>query len=437
MVTKATRDVLDLSIRPVLDADINGGTIDGTTIGATTPSTGEFTTLEATSTMSLANGAVGTPSLTFSTDPNTGIYRVGEGQLGIAADGVAMLRVQNNNSGANASVVLSSTDALQMVSGTTAQRPSVPVNGMMRYNSTLGEFEGYENGAWATLSTTELYTVLQPLLNPVSVQTDFYVDSVTGNDSTGNGTTGSPFKTINRAFQVGNDTSNIFLSAITIHAQGSFTGTEYKSSNSGNIKNVTLREWTSPITMLYGDTDFIQGLSVSDDRKITIVDDVIFQCTGGGGLITNAIRVNNGGQVVVTGNLSFTGSTSTGAIFATLADSTINLDRAAITINMPQIDAILSTLGGSIIMVSSTINTAASVTVVSASLKNLAGGLIHFTAYPSDISSEFFNQGNVTGKKWDNTGASNITATQPGGITIPGTSVGTSTVSGTVEPDVT
>ena len=39
------------------------------------------------------------------------------------------------------------TGAVQVTSGTTAQRPTA-VNGMIRYNSTTSSFEGYENGAW-------------------------------------------------------------------------------------------------------------------------------------------------------------------------------------------------------------------------------------------------------------------------------------------------
>lgn len=48
MTTKVTRDVLDGSVRPITDIDINGGTIDGTPIGATTPSTGAFTSVNST-----------------------------------------------------------------------------------------------------------------------------------------------------------------------------------------------------------------------------------------------------------------------------------------------------------------------------------------------------------------------------------------------------
>ena len=43
-------------------------------------------------------------------------------------------------------VVFNSTGAITVPNGTTAQRPSVPVNGMVRYNTTIARFEGYANG---------------------------------------------------------------------------------------------------------------------------------------------------------------------------------------------------------------------------------------------------------------------------------------------------
>ncbi|MBI2234591.1 MAG: hypothetical protein HYU57_06355 [Micavibrio aeruginosavorus] len=43
------------------------------------------------------------------------------------------------------------TDAIVFPSGTTAQRPGTPVNGMTRYNSTTGKFEAYQAGAWVDM----------------------------------------------------------------------------------------------------------------------------------------------------------------------------------------------------------------------------------------------------------------------------------------------
>ena len=42
-------------------------------------------------------------------------------------------------------------DAIDIPSGTTAQRPSSPSNGMIRYNTTANEVEAYVDGGWSTL----------------------------------------------------------------------------------------------------------------------------------------------------------------------------------------------------------------------------------------------------------------------------------------------
>ena len=44
---------------------------------------------------------------------------------------------------------VSSTDAIRIPSGTTAQRPGSPANGDIRYNSTLSTIDGYSGAAWA------------------------------------------------------------------------------------------------------------------------------------------------------------------------------------------------------------------------------------------------------------------------------------------------
>ena len=48
---------------------------------------------------------------------------------------------------------ISSTDAVRISSGTTAQRPGSPAHGDLRYNSTLSTIEGYSNSAWANLAS--------------------------------------------------------------------------------------------------------------------------------------------------------------------------------------------------------------------------------------------------------------------------------------------
>jgi hypothetical protein len=48
-------------------------------------------------------------------------------------------------------VILGTTTALELPDGTTAQRPGSPVNGMIRYNTTLNQFEGYKASAWGAI----------------------------------------------------------------------------------------------------------------------------------------------------------------------------------------------------------------------------------------------------------------------------------------------
>jgi hypothetical protein len=48
-------------------------------------------------------------------------------------------------------VTFNSTGAITVPNGTTAQRPAVPINGMIRYNTTIARFEGYANG-WVAFS---------------------------------------------------------------------------------------------------------------------------------------------------------------------------------------------------------------------------------------------------------------------------------------------
>lgn len=48
-------------------------------------------------------------------------------------------------------VALSGTGYLDLPVGTTAQRPGSPSSGMIRFNSTLGQFEGHNGTAWGQL----------------------------------------------------------------------------------------------------------------------------------------------------------------------------------------------------------------------------------------------------------------------------------------------
>ena len=64
-----------------------GGSIDNTPIGATTPSTGAFTTLSATGVATFAAGTVALPPITTSGDTNTGVYFPAADTVGVTTGG--------------------------------------------------------------------------------------------------------------------------------------------------------------------------------------------------------------------------------------------------------------------------------------------------------------------------------------------------------------
>lgn len=79
------------------------------------------------------------------------------GQLRKKGSADANLTFQTNSTNAvvidasqNANFV--STGGTTIPRGTTAQRPSSPVNGMVRYNTTTLKIEGYANNTWVAFT---------------------------------------------------------------------------------------------------------------------------------------------------------------------------------------------------------------------------------------------------------------------------------------------
>ena len=61
---------------------------------------------------------------------------------------------------ATGNVTFSGTGATKLQSGTTAQRPGTPADGMIRYNSDEDSFEGYIDGAWGGISGAQANGVI-------------------------------------------------------------------------------------------------------------------------------------------------------------------------------------------------------------------------------------------------------------------------------------
>ena len=132
---------------------IDGGTVDNSVIGGSTPAAGTFTTLTANTSI----------TGTLATAAQTNITSVGTlGSLTVSGDltidtSTLVVDSTNNRVGildATPAVSLdagSATDAIFVPKGTTAQRPT-GVDGYFRYNTDDAQFEGYADGAWGAIA---------------------------------------------------------------------------------------------------------------------------------------------------------------------------------------------------------------------------------------------------------------------------------------------
>ena len=97
---------------------ITGGSINGTTIGATTASTGAFTTLGATGVATFSAGTVSAPAITTTGDTNTGIFFPAADTIAFTEGGVESMRITSTG---NVGIGASSTSAFFNGSNTAAK----------------------------------------------------------------------------------------------------------------------------------------------------------------------------------------------------------------------------------------------------------------------------------------------------------------------------
>jgi hypothetical protein len=135
-------------------ATITGGTINGTSVGASTASTGRFTSLEATGNTILGD-AVGD---TITANAGT-------------------LNIPNN-------LVFNSTGSVTLPNGTTGQQPSPPTVGMIRYNSSTDSFEGYTTAkGWGAIgggnsTNTGFWQNIQTITTNEAIDSGYNASSV-------------------------------------------------------------------------------------------------------------------------------------------------------------------------------------------------------------------------------------------------------------------
>jgi hypothetical protein len=128
---------------------INGGALGTPSSGTLTNATGLPLTTGVTGTLPVGNGGTGIASLTAGYIPfGNGTSAFGSSANLFWDNGATRLGVGTNAPAVTFAV--SSTDAILIPNGTTAQRPTGAA-GYLRFNSTTGQFEGYNGSAWSSV----------------------------------------------------------------------------------------------------------------------------------------------------------------------------------------------------------------------------------------------------------------------------------------------
>jgi hypothetical protein len=246
----------------------------------------------------------------------------------------------------NANVIMGVTDSLIVPTGTTAQQPGnvsntvtiTPVNGMIRYNNTTNEFEGYQSGTWRRFRFKEAGQITQQNLGagdssqiyfgPLSPLTPsvvasgatwggqnilVVVENVLQLNSTNytiiQGTSGAPF-TIGDAADVG-----------TLSVEGS---TSSKTLYFNTSLDVTTASWTSNVATLTLTNTSSSGQPFAIGATITVTGmnpsgyNGVYTVTGGSATTVTYALLSDPGTFQYAGTVTASGSTS--AMFPSLSN---------------------------------------------------------------------------------------------------------------------
>jgi hypothetical protein len=238
---------------------ITGGTINGTSVGATTASTGRFTALEVT---------------------NTSIF------TGLGA--------------------FNGTGALKIPVGTTVQRPT-PATGMIRYDSTLNEFQGYYASSWGSIGGVAAGSNTQVQYNNSGV--------LAGSSAfTFNGTT----LTIPKIEFASSNTPSL-----TNYQGGAITsGTTVASTSGTSIDFTSIPSWVKRITVMFNgvSTNGTSNVQIQIGNGSFVTSGYASIASGFGGASSTTLNFSSG---IVTGDSGTAAMNRHGNVYLTTLGSNV------------------------------------------------------------------------------------------------------------------
>lgn len=105
------------------------------------------------------NGTSSSPSFSFQSENNTGIYLSGSNNLSLSVNGSNSITVRENST-SNPTLTVHGTSSIALPSGTTSSRPTSTIAGQFRYNSSIssGSLEFRDSTTWRILLDNVNYT---------------------------------------------------------------------------------------------------------------------------------------------------------------------------------------------------------------------------------------------------------------------------------------
>ena len=228
---------------------------------------------------------------------------------------------------------------LQVPTGTTAQRPWVPANGMIRYNSTLSSFEGYASSAWSSLGGVKAvdgytYILAETSAGASNGDLDFYAENSGGNAATQVGQwnrtnlkdyTGTIVgtQTTQNVFNATATTVNAFGAGTTIGV-GSTTGTltlnnptvvgSQTTQNLWNTVATTVNAFGASTATTIGATSGSLTLRnptiVSSSNSVTLFNTVATTMNFAGAATTLALGASTGTATIANPTVTLTNATA-------------------------------------------------------------------------------------------------------------------------------
>jgi hypothetical protein len=176
----------------------------------------------------------------------TGITNVGTlGVLSVTGNvTIASGRLGIKNSAPSVSLHITDTDAIQTPVGNTGQRPA-GANGMFRYNSETGAFEGYIGGSWGNVSSFVGGTLTSPLVVGTSNATTAFLNVPHGSTNPPSGAVNGDFWTTTAGAFIrigGSNKSLAFLEGGTYTGNVTFNSNVTAQNVGGNYFTVSTIE---------------------------------------------------------------------------------------------------------------------------------------------------------------------------------------------------